>query len=1243
MSVEGSNNDPSFEEESAVIATKCRGRQIDVQRLHYSVPIGTQADSKKLILKDLTFSLLPGSLCALMGPSGSGKSTLLDLLADRKFQGEWSGEILFNGGSRSKWFQRDSAYILQDDLHIPTLTVRETVLFSAQVRLPEGTSLDVIEQRVNMLLDLMGLNSIQHSYVGGQKIRGISGGQMKRLSIAVEIVSLPDCIFLDEPTSGLDSLMALEVMQTVRKLADQNRTCVSTIHQPSPQVFALFDSLVLIVEGRLIYYGPTRRAVGYFTSLGFNCEIGENPAEFVIEVSQGMLASSSFGSMTALQLVECYNNSELRREVDQPCQVRASEDNSSQTGPTSSMPFHHRHRLHATTKWTQFKHILKRQCTAIVRNRQEIIAQLAKNALVGGLIGTIFFNQVEVTLPLFDMFGVPQAEVNNISALLFFGMMYTMVSNVESIPQLCSLHRIFQREVLAFAYSVSPYWLANSLSVIPLQVVGFVFFAIPTYFLCSFPLEWDYFWYFSSLLLIASLSSYYLAMALAAWTNDERMSFILYPLSFLFFSLFAGYAIPVDDVPAMWSWAPYVSYIRWAFQGTMVNQWSDYSSPEDNDGYPSVLEMFGFDGYDKYNSYWILSIVVVFNVLLAYLAMRPPRKNLKKLALCDLLNGTKDKLAESQAVGVNPLLDRSNLSEKLMDSVTIERPPPPDPVLRDLPGTSTGSMMVPGSGVELAFLRITYDFGSLSILKESEGQDLRAISAYVTQDNVFLPCLTVEETLAFSAALRLPEQWDQGKKALRVKEIMSILRLDEISHSLVGDEERRGISGGQKKRLAIGIEIIHLPNLIFLDEPTTGLDSSMAYEVISIVQGLTQFNRTILCTIHQPSVRTFHLFHNLLLLAEGRLVFAGPVTEAARYFQGSPCNFICAADINPADFLIEVVSGMASRSAGAEKLTNADLDALFARSMQGQSLSTMLAGVEAEDQAKSGVLSPSKRSRAIASRWGTATTSLGHQVSVLVRRRVLQRVRTPSLLLATSLRYMFIALFYGSVFYALPTGTDTSCYSNRLCILFFTLLLVLMGHQEDIPALLEDRMLFYRERAASAYCTFAYWLTNVIVVLPFSAINVTCYSIILYCLTGLRKEWSAFFCFLYIVLVTDWIGCMVCQMVSYVSASAEIAMSFFPVALFFAMAFEGFIVYLPQFPKWLQWADNLSYMRFSFQAVVVNEFSGNSELPLEEIYLSNLGFQELDAWQCGAILWAFVVIHTVLSYLLLAYLDFEKR
>jgi ABC-type multidrug transport system ATPase subunit len=192
-----------------------------------------------------------------MGASGAGKSTLLDILANRKTTGNIEGEIYFNGKLQlptQKTMRINTAYVMQDNIHIGTLTVGETLMYAAQLRLSEKTSIKKKQERVNKIATVLGLNSLLDSKVGDVNIRGISGGQLKRLSIAVEIVHLPDLIFLDEPTTGLDSSLAYEVIAAVRNLANQNRTIISTIHQPSAQTFELFDKLLLLAAGFFYYY-----------------------------------------------------------------------------------------------------------------------------------------------------------------------------------------------------------------------------------------------------------------------------------------------------------------------------------------------------------------------------------------------------------------------------------------------------------------------------------------------------------------------------------------------------------------------------------------------------------------------------------------------------------------------------------------------------------------------------------------------------------------------------------------------------------------------------------------------------------------------------------------------------------------------------------------------------------------------------------------------------------------------------
>lgn len=639
-----------------------KGIHVDVEHLYYSVKVPQEKNRIKKILSDVNFHLEPGSLTFLMGPSGSGKSTLLDLLSDRKKDGHWSGDILFNKAPRNAWFSRDSAYILQDDLHIATLTVRETIYFSASFQLPEGTSQEDINKRVDLLLDLMGLAHIQDSFVGDATHKGISGGQKKRLSIAVEMVALQKLIFLDEPTSGLDSTMALEVMRTVRHLANGNRTCISTIHQPSIDVFNFCDQVLLLCSGKLVYNGPAKLVVKYFTdsSLGYFYEAGKNPAEFIIEVGEGILKPPH--RKTPLTIDELHDNFLLRKNEYEILSTFQAEKDVVANIITNKLQ--KRIRLHATTKFTQFKILVYRSLLAISRDRADIISQIVKNLATGLLIGILFYQQANTTTPLFSPLGVPKSEVTNISSLLFFSMMNTMISNVHAIPTLCMRNAIFKREVASFSYSVSPYWLAHSLTIIPMQFIGFCFNFPVAYFLCEFPNDTTYFFYFAVILFLSNLTSFYFAMYLAAATESEYLSLIAFPLQTLFLSTFAGYAITVNDVPPMWSWATYIDYIRWAFEGLMVNQWKKY----DNNDYYSVLSIYGFESFQKYDSFWILFIAIGLFLLMVYLAMRPKANHLELVeeSFHLVVNNTNEAASLPMVIEDNPMLQKQDLETKLL-------------------------------------------------------------------------------------------------------------------------------------------------------------------------------------------------------------------------------------------------------------------------------------------------------------------------------------------------------------------------------------------------------------------------------------------------------------------------------------------------------------------------------------------------------------------------------------------------
>nr|QVT92335.1 ABC transporter [Salvia miltiorrhiza] len=248
-----------------------------------------QDDNKyKQILKGITGSVGPGEILALMGPSGSGKTTLLKIIGGRLHQ-HVTGTITYNDVSYSPLLKRRIGFVTQDDVLFPQLTVEETLVFAAFLRLPTRMSPRQKHERVEQIVKELGLERCRHTRIGGGFIKGISGGERKRTSIGHEILVDPSLLLLDEPTSGLDSTSANRLLQILQGLAKAGRTIITTIHQPSSRMFHMFDKLLLLSEGHPVYYGKARDSIEYFSRLSFVAEIAMNPAELLLDLATGQV------------------------------------------------------------------------------------------------------------------------------------------------------------------------------------------------------------------------------------------------------------------------------------------------------------------------------------------------------------------------------------------------------------------------------------------------------------------------------------------------------------------------------------------------------------------------------------------------------------------------------------------------------------------------------------------------------------------------------------------------------------------------------------------------------------------------------------------------------------------------------------------------------------------------------------------------------------------------------------------
>lgn len=281
------------EEEDDVAAATSNATTLQAQQ---TIP----DDGTRLVVLDGVQGIVkPGQVMAIMGGSGAGKTTFLDILANKSKSGIVNGEILVNGRHVSAAeYKRVIGFVDQEDHLMDTLTVYETILYSALLRLPANMPIEAKKFRVQETMMELGISAIANRKIGKAGSRGISGGEKRRVSIACELVTSPSILFLDEPTSGLDSYNAYNVVESLVSLARQyQRTVITTIHQPRSNIYALFDQLVLLAKGRVVYSGPAQQAViQHFADMGFQCPLGFNIADYLVDLTMHAVSADRSGA-----------------------------------------------------------------------------------------------------------------------------------------------------------------------------------------------------------------------------------------------------------------------------------------------------------------------------------------------------------------------------------------------------------------------------------------------------------------------------------------------------------------------------------------------------------------------------------------------------------------------------------------------------------------------------------------------------------------------------------------------------------------------------------------------------------------------------------------------------------------------------------------------------------------------------------------------------------------------------------
>ncbi|XP_052469718.1 broad substrate specificity ATP-binding cassette transporter ABCG2 isoform X1 [Carassius gibelio] len=521
---------------------------------------------EKDILKDVSGIMNPG-MNAVMGPTGSGKTSLLDVIAGRKDpKGLKSGQVLVDNTTVTSDLRLCSAYVVQNDILMGTLSVRENLAFSANLRLSrkEYSSADK-KMRVDSVIQELGLKDCADTKIGTMFLRGISGGEKKRCSIGMELITSPSLLFLDEPTTGLDANTANSIMGLLQKLSKKGKTVIFSIHQPRYSIFSQFDHLTLMNKGEIIYAGAANKAIGYFENLGYKCEPFNNPADFFLDVTNGTVLPQIHNDKS-----EKCSNSEETEGNENPLAViyRQSphfltiKDRLDQISDGLDPEVTKGDGVgYATPFYYQLMLVSGRTVRNILRNPQTSYAQLFLNIFFGILVGLIYY-QIPHTLP---------EALQNRTGAFFFLVINMVFGNLSAVELFISERVLFIHENSSGFYRTSVYFLSKVFAdLIPNRILPvFIFSAIP-YFMMGLKPEVEAFFLYCLTMSMVSLSAVSLAFLVSASVGSFAMANILIAMPYVFMMVFGGFLVNLNSMLSWMSWLKWASIFRYGYNALAI-------------------------------------------------------------------------------------------------------------------------------------------------------------------------------------------------------------------------------------------------------------------------------------------------------------------------------------------------------------------------------------------------------------------------------------------------------------------------------------------------------------------------------------------------------------------------------------------------------------------------------------------------------------------------------------------------
>ncbi|KAK2978211.1 hypothetical protein RJ640_024244 [Escallonia rubra] len=1182
------------------------------------------------------------------------KLTILDNISGM------SGKITYNGHGLKEFVpQRTAVYVSQQDWHVAEMTVRETLDFSTRCQgvgfkydmlleltrrekiagIKPDEDLDIFMKAlalggketglvVEYILKILGLDICADTLVGDEMLKGISGGQKKRLTTGELLVGPFRVLLMDEISTGLDSSTTYQIINYLRHSTHAlDGTTVISLLQPAPETYELFDDVILLCEGQIVYQGARNAAVDFFASMGFRCPERKNVADFLQEVvskkdqeQYWSVSDYPYRYISVVKFAEAFRSwhagKNLREELDVPF----------------DRGYNHPAALSSSVYGVRRSELLKTnfswQLLLMKRNSFIYVFKFIQLLFVSLITMSVFF-RTTLHHNTIDDGGL-------YLGVMYFSMVIMLFNGFTEVSMLVAkLPVLYKHRDLHF-YPCWAYTLPSWALSIPISLLESGFWVAVSYYVIGYdPNIVRFFRQFFLYFFLHQMSTA-LFRLMGALGRSMIVANTFGSFAMLIVMALGGYVISRDTIPRWWIWGFWISPLTYGQGAASANEFLGHSwdkkAGNDSNLTLGVAILKARSLFPQSYWYWIgvaalLGYTVLFNILFTFFLTYLNPLGKRQAVVSDKELQDKDRIRK----GETELKQQGILEDRLQLLVNITG------AFR--PGVLTALVGVSGAGkttlMDVLAGRKTGGIieGEIHISGYPKNQETFArISGYCEQNDIHSPCLTVLESLLFSAWLRLPFDVDWETQKAFVEEVMELVELTPLKGALIGLPGVDGLSTEQRKRLTIAVELVANPSIVFMDEPTSGLDARAAAIVMRTVRNIVNTGRTIVCTIHQPSIDIFESFDELVFMKRGgELIYAGPLgpksCKLIEYFEAIEGVSKIRRGHNPATWMLEATSRTEENRLGV------DFAEVYRRSNLHQHNEELVERLSKPNSDSKDLNFPTKFSQ-----------SYYGQFLACLWKQNLSYWRNPQY---TAVRFFYtviISLMLGTICWRFGSKSDTQQdIFNAMGSMYIAVLFVGVTNGTAVqPVVSIERFVSYRERAAGMYSALPFAFAQVAIEFPYVFAQALIYCTIFYSMAAL--EWSVvkfswyIFLMYFTMLYFTFYGMMTTAVTPNHNVAAIIGAPFYMLW----NLFSGFMIPRKRIPIWWRWYYWANPIAWSLYGLVASQFgdinkpvklSDGSVVPTRLLVKDVFGFRHDFVGITGFMVVGFCIIHCGKAFL----------